>query len=46
MFGLKNPDYETIIDDYLPLLKQNGFDVYFNGHEHIQSYGFTGAKDS
>jgi len=39
MFGLHYDDYQSIIDDFLPLAKQNKQDVYFNGHEHLQNYG-------
>ena len=35
MFGLHYDDYQSIIDDYLPLIQQNNWDVYFNGHEHL-----------
>ena len=40
MFGLHN-DYQSLIDDYKPLLEAHGYEIYFNGHEHNQIYGYT-----
>ena len=37
-FALTYADYQTIIDDYLPILKNAGYDVHFNGHEHTLTY--------
>jgi hypothetical protein len=38
MFGLHYDDYETIIGDFLPLIQDAKYDVFFNGHEHLQNY--------
>ena len=35
MFGLHYQDYQTIIEDFLPKIKESNFDVFFNGHEHL-----------
>ena len=40
LFGLHYNDYQSIIDDFLPVALENDFDVYFNGHEHLMNYGF------
>lgn len=43
MWGMGGPldrDYTTIIDDFLPKLVNNSFDVYFNGHYHDMSIAF------
>jgi hypothetical protein len=41
LFGLHYTDFTAIIEDFLPLLKKYNFDVFFNGHEHNQSYANT-----
>lgn len=46
MFGLWYPDYGTIIDDFLPLMKEYGYDIFFNGHEHQMNYAFTPASNN
>ena len=38
MFGIFYQDYHAIIDDYLPRIEANGFDAYFDGHEHLNAY--------
>ena len=38
MFGIFYQDYHAIINDYLPRLSHNGFDAFFNGHEHLNAY--------
>mmetsp|Transcript_11171 Transcript_11171/g.18773 ORF Transcript_11171/g.18773 Transcript_11171/m.18773 type:complete len:385 (-) Transcript_11171:28-1182(-) len=40
LFGLHYNDYQSLINDFLPVALQNDFDVYFNGHEHLMNYGF------
>lgn len=35
MFGLHYDDYQSLVDDYKPLLEANSYDIYFNGHEHL-----------
>ena len=45
MFGLHYPDYKSIIEDFMPLLEEHGYDIYFNGHEHFQAYGYTHTND-
>jgi hypothetical protein len=43
IFGLNYPDFTVIIEDFLPLLKKYGFDLFINGHEHNQSYAYTSS---
>jgi len=31
-------DFANLVANFLPLLKDHKFDLYFNGHEHIMSY--------
>lgn len=38
MFGKWYVDYVHIIDNYLPMLMEHGFDFYLNGHEHTLTY--------
>ena len=38
MFGIFYQDYHAIINDYLPRLQENGFDAFFDGHEHLNAY--------
>lgn len=38
MFGLHYLDYEAIINDFLPRMEANGYDVFLNGHEHLMNY--------
>ena len=45
MFGLNN-DYQSLIDDCKPLLEAHGYDIFFNGHEHKQIYGYTSSKSN
>jgi len=40
MFGMHYDDYNSIIDDFLPLMVENNYDVFFNGHEHLQNYAY------
>ena len=35
MFGLHYDDYKSIIEDFKPHLVEHGYDIYFNGHEHL-----------
>jgi hypothetical protein len=44
MFGLHYDDYQSIINDFLPLIKAANFDAFFNGHEHLQNYANTDSK--
>ena len=37
-------DTEMVLLHLLPKLKQHGYDVYFNGHEHMMNYAH--APDS
>jgi len=46
MFGLNHDDYQSIIDDFKPLIESHGYDVYFNGHEHLQHYGYTPTNNN
>jgi len=46
MFGLNHDDYQSIIDDFKPLVESHGYDVYFNGHEHLQNYGYTPTNNN
>jgi hypothetical protein len=41
IFGLYYTDFTAIIEDFLPILKKYNFDIFFNGHEHNQSYANT-----
>ena len=45
MFALAYDDYDSIIDDFKPLMAEHGYDIYFNGHEHFQAYGYTHTND-
>lgn len=45
MFGLWYSDYGTIIDEFLPIIKEDGYDLFFNGHEHHLNYAFTPSKE-
>lgn len=45
MFGLWYYDYGAIIEDFLPLMK-NGYDIFFNGHEHQLNYAYTPAQET
>ena len=38
MFGAHFGDYKNIHEDFLPLIRQANFDVFFNGHEHLMNY--------
>jgi hypothetical protein len=38
MFGAFYQDYHAIINDFLPLIEKNNFDIFFNGHEHLNAY--------
>jgi len=38
MWGKWYPDFANIVSNYLPLLQEFNFDLYFNGHEHVISY--------
>lgn len=39
MFALHYLDYSAIITDFLPLIQDAGYDIFFNGHEHLLNYG-------
>jgi len=41
MFGVHYLDYDSIISDFLPRLKEANYDVYLNGHEHTMNYATT-----
>ena len=45
MFGLHYDDYQSIIDDFKPLIADHGYDVFFNGHEHLQNYAVTSTSN-
>mmetsp|Transcript_32444 Transcript_32444/g.49642 ORF Transcript_32444/g.49642 Transcript_32444/m.49642 type:complete len:111 (+) Transcript_32444:556-888(+) len=38
MFAVHYSDNQGFIDHYLPILHENGYDVQFNGHEHMMNY--------
>mmetsp|Transcript_23633 Transcript_23633/g.23339 ORF Transcript_23633/g.23339 Transcript_23633/m.23339 type:complete len:84 (+) Transcript_23633:677-928(+) len=38
MFGKYYHDHMWIVDNYLPVLLENKFDFYLNGHEHLLMY--------
>jgi hypothetical protein len=40
MFSIDNMDYTSIIDSFLPLLKQFNFDAYLAGHEHLMTLAY------
>ena len=41
MFGASNrADVDQIKEIFLPLIQEHGYDVFFNGHEHTQTYSF------
>jgi len=44
LFGMHYTDTEMIVTHLMPLLKEHGYDVYFNGHEHMMNYAH--APDS
>ena len=38
--NLASTDYAAISSVYLPLLRDNGFDLYLCGHEHFIAYAY------
>ena len=38
MFALSYLDYQSIIVDFLPRMKEHNYDVFFAGHEHLMNY--------
>jgi len=40
LFGKWYIDYSHLVDNYLPLLMQNKFDLYLNGHEHTLDHAY------
>ena len=46
MFGVHYTDNMHIQNDFMPLIKEFGFDAYFNGHEHMQNYAYFDFTES
>jgi hypothetical protein len=43
--NLDETDYASISNVFLPILRDNGFDLYLNGHEHFIAYAYL-LKDT
>jgi len=46
MFGMHYDDIDLMVDNLLPMLRDYGFDVHFNGHEHMLNYAHTPANST
>lgn len=44
MFGIFYQDYHAIIHNFLPSIQHHNYDVFFNGHEHLNAYS-TVSRD-
>lgn len=38
MFGIFYQDYHAIVNDFMPRIQEHNYDIFFNGHEHLNAY--------
>jgi len=38
-------DHESLIAEFLPRLRQNDYDVFFAGHEHMTNYAYSPKEE-
>lgn len=45
IFGMQFNENKIIYDEFLPLMKKYGYDVYLNGHEHLMDYSYIPTRN-